>query len=848
MKRADLRKREDTEKENFLDKDTISNHIGKSKSNVREIMHNDFRSSFKNPVVIFVLIAIIIIPSLYALVNISACWDPYESTGNVKFAIANEDGGAKYDNYTINAGDDLVKSLKNNTDFDWQFVSSSELRQGVHDGKYAAGIIVPRNFSESIVSITSDNPHSAHLEYVVNEKSNPVAGKLTDAGARAVYNRLNDEIVSFIDVAAYGQLDELQEGLASGADNMSEGADELDAGADEVQSGADEVTSGANQVSSGADELASGSGQLATGAGQLATGAGSLSSGAGQLATGADSLSSGANTLASGSNQLATGAQAVSSGSTSLAQGANQLSSSADQVASGASQVADGSQQINRQSIENYNDFLKLKQLLSNGGDTQKLSDDVSKLSTDTSRTSQRLKDLDNQSSEVSDNAYSVYSDANNLSGDAAQLAVSSYYVSNQTHDISNSMDNVSRDMSQLQQAMNSNNQTQIQLLLKKIDIEMNMTNQKFAQVTYGSQQVANGTSQLAAGSRQLANGSSQVAAGSGQVSSGASELAAGAYRLSGGADELSSGAHQLSGGADELYGGANQLSSGANQVSSGANELSSGVHVLSNGTIELASGASLLGHTSASALDNASDSIGKVADRLHNVTKLDQDDVGDYFYSPVKLDRHEVFHTSNYGSQVAPFYIALSMWVGAVVTVVMIKPGTSKGTKYRPYEMYLGKLVLFLIMALLQTTVTLAGAFVLGIDMVNIPLFLFSCYLVSLVFMTFIYSLVSVFGDVGKGLAMLLLVFQISGTGGNYPIDIMTEFFRVIYPYLPMTHGITIIREAELGLVWSNYLPSFAFIVILGCATILVSIILKQKWDKRTKYFEDKLHESNLF
>lgn len=848
MKRADLRKREDIEEKKHLSKEGISKHVSKSRSNIREIMHNDFRSCFKNPLVTIALIVIMIIPSLYAVVNIYACWNPYENTGNIKFAIANDDAGAKYENYTINAGNDLVDSLKNNTDFKWEFVSSAQLRQGVHNGTYEAGIIIPRNFSESIISITSDNPHSAQLEYIVNEKSNPVGGKLTDAAARSVYNKLNDEIVSFIDVAAYGKLDELQSGLANGSDNMSEGADKLDAGADKVQSGADNVTSGANQVSGGADQLASGAGQLSGGANQLATGSDQLVGGAGQLATGADSLFGGANQLASSSNQLASGAMAVSTGSTELSRGANQLAESADKVSSGAYQVADGSQQINKQSIENYNDFLKVKQLLDNGGDTSKLSDDVDQLSTNTAKTSQRLDELGNQSSEVSNNALTVYDNSNNLSDNAAQLAVTSNNVANQTKDISNSMNNVSRDMSQLKEAMNNNNQTQIKMLLQKIDIEMNMTNQKFAQVTAGSQQVANGTSQLAAGSRQLANGSSQVASGAGSVSNGANELAAGAYRLSGGAGQLSAGAHQVSGGAGQLSTGAHQLSSGAGQLQNGANDLSSGVHVLSNGTIELASGASLLGHTSASALDNASEQIGDVAGQLHNVTKLDQDDVGDYFFSPVKLQRHEEFPVNNYGSQVAPFYITLSMWVGAIVTVVMINAGTSKGTKYRPYEMYLGKLSLFLVMSIIETTITLTGCGILGIDIVNLPMFIFSAYTVALAFMIFIYSLVSVFGVVGEGLAMLLLVFQVSGTGGNYPIEIMSNLFRMIYPYLPMTHGITMIRESELGLVWSNYLPSFAFIIILGCATILVSILLKQRWDKHTKYLEDKLHESGIF
>ena len=187
-------------------------------------------------------------------------------------------------------------------------------------------------------------------------------------------------------------------------------------------------------------------------------------------------------------------------------------------------------------------------------------------------------------------------------------------------------------------------------------------------------------------------------------------------------------------------------------------------------------------------------------------------------------------------------------MWVGALITLVMLKTGTSVGTKYKPHEMYAGKLLLFTIMAILQTTVTLIGSFLLGIDVSNPLMFAFSCYFVSVVFMALIYSLISLLGDVGKGIAILLLVFQISGSGGVYPVEIMNTVFRIFYPYLPMTHGITIVRESQLGLIWANYIQPFLLLLVLGIVVVVASLVLKQRWDKRTKYFEEKLNESGLF
>ena len=589
-----------------------------SRHKIREIIQNDAKSAFVNPIAILLLIAIIILPSLYGLINIYACWDPYENTDHVQFAIANEDKGASYENVSINAGADLVEMLENNTDFDWVFVSSDELRQGVHDGKYYAGMIVPANFSESIVSITTDDPHSARLEYIVNEKY-PVAAKLSDAAAKAVYNNINAEIVTFINLAAYDKLGELESGLASGAAQMSSGAVLL-------SNGAGQVGSGASQVSSGAAQLSDGAGQLADGANQLADGAG--------------------------------------------------------QVAGGTQQAYD--------KVDYYN----------------------------------------------------------------TEIHTATSFVREHT--------------------------------------DINVIKEKM--------------------------------------------------------DEIDSKADNVTGKVQQLNDGAGQVASGSASLASNTGRLKGGVDELSQGSISLAAGAQLLANSAASALFTASSSLASAAGSLADVTGLNDTQVGDYFYAPVKLDRHAEFETSNFGSQVAAFYLVLSMWVGGLITTVILSVGTSIGTPYKPHEMYFGKMLLFNIMAILQTTVTLIGAFLLGIDVHNPVMFIFSCYFVAIIFMTIIYSLISLFGKVGDGIAIILLVFQISGTGGIYPVEIMHKIFAVMSPYLPMTHAITLVRESQLGLIWSNYIPSFIFLFVAGVIVTLVSIILKQRFDKRTKYFEEKLEESDIF
>ena len=201
-----------------------------------------------------------------------------------------------------------------------------------------------------------------------------------------------------------------------------------------------------------------------------------------------------------------------------------------------------------------------------------------------------------------------------------------------------------------------------------------------------------------------------------------------------------------------------------------------------------------------------------------------------------------------NYGSQVAPFYLVLSMWVGALITNTMLRPGNSKGTKYSPLEMYFGKLAMFLFMSFFQSLVTIIGSLILGIYIDNLLLFIISVILVSGVFMALIYSLNSALGNVGKGVAIILLLFQISGTGGIYPIEIMGSMFKVLYPYLPMTYAIDLIREAQLGLIWSNYLPALLKLIGIGIITEVAALLVKEKADKAAHYLEKRLDESGLF
>ena len=582
--------------------------------NVLEIMKNDSKSVTSNPIVVITIIAIIIIPSLYAIININACWDPYEKTDDIDFAIANMDNGSSYEGLELNVGDDLVEELKNESKFHWVFVDEQTLRQGVENGTYYAGIVIPQNLSKNVVSITTDKPETAKLIYIDNEKTNPVAPRITTQGANAIYTEMNAKIVEFINLAAYGKLGELQSGLASGASQMSSGAVQL--------------SSGAAQVSSGASQVADGESQVAGGAAQITE----------------------------GSQQVSKGAEQVSEGWTTVQNKVNEAEQKINLTPADINKLPDG----------------KVKQTIT-------------------------------------------------------------------------------------------------------------------TLVGY-----KNSTDALIQGSNDVAQGSLKLSLSSAQLAQGSTELA--------------------------------------------------------EGSLSLAAGAQLLSNSAAYALVTAASSLAGAANSLSDVTGINETILGEYFYSPITLERVNLHPVDHYGDQIAPFYIVLSMWVGALITCAMLSPGTSTKTKYTSLEMYFGKLNLFVVLSILQAITTIILCLLIGISVDNLLMFIFSCIFVSLVFMTLVYSFVSAVGQVGKVIAILLLVFQISGTGGIYPIEIMNPIFQMLYPFLPMTYAINIIREVTLGLIWSNYIPSFLVLVAIAILTIVLSLIVKKRFDKISHYFDEKLKNSGLF
>ncbi|MCI1984784.1 MAG: YhgE/Pip domain-containing protein [Bifidobacteriaceae bacterium] len=202
---------------------------------------------------------------------------------------------------------------------------------------------------------------------------------------------------------------------------------------------------------------------------------------------------------------------------------------------------------------------------------------------------------------------------------------------------------------------------------------------------------------------------------------------------------------------------------------------------------------------------------------------------------APVGVTRIPVFPVENFGSSMAPLYMIIALWVGALLMCVSIRTEVSrstlmrlKGIKLR--QIYLGRFGIFAVISLLQSTFECLGCILfLKVQAVHPFLFILTGWAAGLVFTFMIYTLVVSFGNAGKAVGVLFLVVQISGAGGAYPLQVLPKFFQNISPFLPATHAINAVRSAIAGIYQNDYWISLGYLALFLVPTLLLGLVLRK-------------------
>ncbi|MGO3886616.1 MAG: YhgE/Pip family protein [Mycetocola sp.] len=201
----------------------------------------------------------------------------------------------------------------------------------------------------------------------------------------------------------------------------------------------------------------------------------------------------------------------------------------------------------------------------------------------------------------------------------------------------------------------------------------------------------------------------------------------------------------------------------------------------------------------------------------------------------PIGLDRIEVYPVVSFGAGMAPLYTVLSLWVGALLISVTLRvsPPTRAyegGPELTLNQQFIGRYCIFGLLGLAQSTLVFLGNILLvGLDPVHPFLFMLVGWVTSLIFTFLIYTLVVSFSDAGKALAVFLLVVQVAGAGGAYPLPLLPEWFQNVSPFLPATHSIDAIRAAMAGIYQGDYWVSLGWLLSFALPALLLGLALRK-------------------
>ena len=606
------------------------------------MVKQEWKSLWRNKILMIVLVFIIAIPAIYTTLFLGSMWDPYGKLDELPVAVVNLDEPVEYEGETLNVGQKLVDKLKDDGSLCFNFTDADQAERGLKNGTYYMVITVPKNFSENATTLMDTVPKKMELDYKTNPGTNYIAMKMSETALEKIKTSVAQEVTKTYAETIFDKIGEAGDGMKDAADGageiydgteklsdgnktisdnlktLSEGTLTFKDGTSELKVGLSSYLDGVNQLSDGSTTLANGATTLLTGALKLNEGANSLSDGTKTLTSGTATLESGAKTLESGLKtytdgvkQANDGAAALNANSSALTAGAQQLTAGNEQLSSGSAQILGGLNQMSSTVKSGLPSEDKITEL-SGGLDTYsaaigKMNDELQNTSLPSEEELAALNavktDLTNSLTNAGDNAKSLYVLAAQLqaSGDlqtAAQvkeiadsLAANVTTAANDATAIGAVFEQVTPSLSKVTELKNGVAQLNEnkELVLDGAKTAVNGMYSGLANVSYALD------TQIIPGMSTLDGGISQVSDGAKSLSSGLTSYTSGVAQVGGGLTQLNDNSAQLNSGANQLSSGASQLSSGAKSLDSGADELKSGTKTLADGTKTLDDGTKTL-------------------------------------------------------------------------------------------------------------------------------------------------------------------------------------------------------------------------------------------------------------
>ncbi|NFH00366.1 YhgE/Pip domain-containing protein, partial [Clostridium botulinum] len=691
-----------------------------------------------------VIIALCILPSLYAWFNIAASWDPYaqEATSKIKIGVVNKDKGAFILDKDIILGDEVIEGLKENDLLGWQFVSEEEANEAIKKGKYYATITIPEDFSKDMTSIITSDIKKGTIIYTVNEKINAIAPKLTDKGASGVQENVTKSIIETVSkvllTASKEAGIELEDQIPK-ISNVYNMLEEIRSRFGEINETTDLAYDGVVKIKELVKEIQEDMPLIY------------------ETLNNTKSLSSEVENFISVSKSGLNDMSPTIKGDIKL------VSEISKDISLYTNSIIDAINSNTEKAPEMINNLINKVRSL------EKVNDSVLRF----------LKALNNISS------------TKPLNG-----------IINRLETLQGNIDKIKISLQSIKDSLDAGNAVDLSLLnnIKALADNVASTSEDI-----------------------YSKFDTEILPQINDIFDSAFKVAENTLTI---IEEAEKKLPKVENILDTVYKGADKGIEGITFVKE--------------------------------KLPEAERIINEITDKMKNVTdekslkelidllKEDVQERTDFLTTPVNLETRELYPMGNYGSAMTPFYSVLSLWVGLLLLLSILTVNTHG--EYKFWEIYFGKLMLFMTLALIQSLIVVIGdLYLLKVYCLNPILLILGMLFTSVVFVSILYSAVSVFGNVGKVIGIVLLVLQIGGSGGTFPIELTPRFFQIIHPFLPFTYAISFAREAIGGVVGEVLVKDIIILLIYAVASILIAVFLKKPINKILEKFTKKFEESGL-
>ncbi|WP_050615339.1 YhgE/Pip domain-containing protein [Bacillus testis] len=886
----------------------------------------DWRRVFRSKAAIFLMVSLMVLPSLYAWFNIKALWDPYGNTSGIKIAVANDDQGATISTGIdkekhINIGDELVRKLMKNENLGWTFVSKKKADEGVRNGDYYASLYVPKDFSHNLSSILTDSPEKAKIIFTINDKINAITPKIASTGANAVTKQITQEFINTVSKSLLSEFDKAGVQLEKDLPTIRRLETKLYQVRDalpeinEFGEQAKELKSRLPAIQQKADKLVSLTGYIPTinSAGQSilkVKDALPLINQAGQQVLAVQSKIPEIRNMAAKINELNNNFDTIKNTLDDGLTEANQALTVVNKTQSLLPKIQELAN--NSQGYVNVaNDFLdsldgsfdkisstvkmNLQFINQIAGSVSTVADQLGNHAITPDQALQLLTHADSLLTQEVDLLARQITFVQNLAnaginGQPIQnllstLTVLSDRVQSQQDLVQKAIGAIKADPGRLpaslQQIQSTANQVQQDTGRIVADYDSVILPTIQAKLNQIKGDIANANDVVAAAQKELPNVSNLLGNTKKTLQDAIDMLSKYQRELPALEKTLNNATVLINNNLDKVIDEVNfaasfyqndfpamqqQIEKGAafvkNDLPGLTSDLTRASALISEKMPQLVDAINIASSLSQNELPEFNKTVQNAATKLNelkektnlegiiHMLRRDVKSDSDFLAEPVQLKEVKDFPIANYGSASSPFYTALAIWVGALLLVSLLSVDVEMPREmYRPHHFYFGRGLTFLTVALIQAAiVSLGDIFLLHVDVHNkLAFFLFSL-LISFVFMSIVYTLVSIFGNIGKGLAIILLVLQISSSGGNFPIEVSSEFFQRIYPFLPFTYAVKLLREGLGGVIWHNAIIYMIVLLSVAVIFILIGTALKKPLMKLVNRFTEDARKSKIF